>query len=62
MSTFSKISLRVCLVEWILGRMEKKGEKIKKGKLFGKYLVGWERWENEGIFSPGPLKSFFPKM
>ena len=40
----------------------KKMRKIKKGKLFGEYLVGWGRWENEGIFSPGPLKSFFPKM
>ena len=35
------LTFRVCLVEWILGRMEKK-EKKKEGKLFEGCLVGRE--------------------
>ena len=33
--------LKLCLVEWILGRMKKKGENEKE-KLFGGCLVGGE--------------------
>ena len=55
-------SLRVCLVEWILGRMKKKK---KKFFFFWRVFV----WEGErekrwclGVFSQGPTKIFLPKM
>ena len=59
-------SLRVFLVEWILGRIKKKKNfkwrKNEKWKLFGGCLVGNGRGENEGVFLLGPSKSFLIKM
>ena len=53
-------SLRVCLVEWILGRMKKK----KKKKIFLKsvWLGGGEGKEMVfGSFLPGSYKNFSPQ-
>ena len=61
------INLKLCLVEWILGRMEeKKMSENKERKLFGGCLVGREREEKKmvgfGVFSLRPPKSCLPKM
>ena len=51
--------LRVCLVEWILGRMKKK-KKIEEGKLFGVFV--WEGGERKKMVGPGThQKVLFPK-
>ena len=53
-------TLRMCLVEWILGRMEK-NEKKKEGKLFGRRSVGRERgkkWMGLGCFLPKSTTKF----
>ena len=51
-------SLRVCLVEWILGRMKKKKE---KKFFFEECLVGRGRGKRDGVweFSPRVLQKFF---
>ena len=53
----SVISIRVCLVGWILGRMEKKewrvGEKMS-GRVFGGKGRGREKWWGQQVFSPPP--------
>ena len=62
----SVISLRVCLVGWILGRMEKKewriGEKMS-GKVFGWKGRGREKWWGQQVFSlPPPSKYNLSKL
>ena len=39
---------KVCLVEWILGRMEKKMRENEEEKLFGRCSVGRMRGKNDG--------------
>ena len=52
---------RVCLVGWILGRVEKKKEK-KRTFLVGIWFEGGEgkKWVGPGCFVPGPTKMFSP--
>ena len=51
------------MVEWILGRMEKKkGRENKEGKLFRRCLVGRGRGENDSgarMFSPRARQNVF---
>ena len=58
------MSLRMCLVEWILERMEKKGEKIRR-EMFLEDVWLWGREGKEtvgpGCFLPWPTKKFSPK-
>ena len=49
--------LRVCLVEWILVRMEKNMRENEKEKLFRRCLVERKR---EGKMIVGPTKKFSP--
>ena len=57
----SVISIRVSLVGWILGRMEKKewriGEKMS-GKVFGWKGRGREKWWGQQVFSPPPPSKY----
>ena len=57
-------TLRMCLVEWILGRMEKNEKKKKENFLEGVRLGGREEkngW-GLGVFSPSPPQSFLSKI
>ena len=58
----NKHTLRVCLVEWILGRIEKKMRENEDEKLFKWCLVGkGEGKKMVGLrcFLPRPIKKFF---
>ena len=50
-----QFSLRVCLVEWILGRME-------KNEVFGWKEERKKMWWDWGVLSPSSPKCFLPEM
>ena len=59
------LTLRVCLVEWILGRLKKERERENdEEELFGGCLVGGEEGKmmvRPWCFLPGLIKKFSPQ-